>query len=169
MPETLGWSGRAAAGGCRPVDRHRRDNVILAGNGVTVAAAEAGITKIRVVEADGDTLIAVRRRGLTANRNARSPSSTTARRISDVAFRAAATDGQAGLSLRPFWTAEEEAILLAKRAKVGLTDPDAVPPERATGIRPRRPVRAWGTPPAMWRCTTPARCGAPVGRRRAAF
>lgn len=43
------------------------DNVILAGNGVTEAAAEAGITKVRVVEADGHEIIAVRRSGLTAD------------------------------------------------------------------------------------------------------
>jgi ParB family chromosome partitioning protein len=42
------------------------DNVILAGNGVTEAAAEAGITKVRVIEADGNELIAVKRTGLTA-------------------------------------------------------------------------------------------------------
>jgi len=41
------------------------DNVILAGNGVTEAAAEAGITKVRVIDAAGDELIAVRRSGLT--------------------------------------------------------------------------------------------------------
>src|SRR5688572_26317796 len=41
------------------------DNVILAGNGVTEAAAEAGITRVRVIEASGDELIAVRRSGLT--------------------------------------------------------------------------------------------------------
>jgi len=41
------------------------DGVILAGNGVVEAAAEAGITKLQVVEADGETVIAVRRRGLT--------------------------------------------------------------------------------------------------------
>src|SRR5687768_9857621 len=41
------------------------DDVILAGNGVTEAAAEAGITRVRVIEADGQELIAVRRRGLT--------------------------------------------------------------------------------------------------------
>ena len=41
------------------------DNVILAGNGVTEAAAEAGITKLRVIDAAGDELIAVRRTGLT--------------------------------------------------------------------------------------------------------
>lgn len=41
------------------------DNVILAGNGVTEAAAEAGITKVYVVDVDGETLVAVRRSGLT--------------------------------------------------------------------------------------------------------
>jgi len=39
--------------------------VILAGNGVVEAASEAGITKLQIVDADGDTLVAVRRRGLT--------------------------------------------------------------------------------------------------------
>ena len=38
-------------------------NVVLAGNGTTDAAAEAGIAHVRVVEAAGDELIAVRRRG----------------------------------------------------------------------------------------------------------
>lgn len=42
------------------------DNTVLAGNGVLEAAGEAGITKLQVVEADGETVIAVRRRGLTA-------------------------------------------------------------------------------------------------------
>lgn len=41
------------------------DGVILAGNATTEAAAQAGITRVRVVEADGNEIIAVRRRGLT--------------------------------------------------------------------------------------------------------
>lgn len=41
------------------------DGVILAGNATAEAAGEAGITQVRVVEADGHELIAVRRRGLT--------------------------------------------------------------------------------------------------------
>lgn len=44
------------------IDEH---NVVLAGNGVTEAAAEAGITKVRVIDTTGDELIAVRRTGLT--------------------------------------------------------------------------------------------------------
>jgi ParB-like chromosome segregation protein Spo0J len=41
------------------------DNLILAGNGVTTAAVQAGITKLRVIETAGDEIIAVRRSGLT--------------------------------------------------------------------------------------------------------
>src|SRR5262245_13185664 len=41
------------------------DNQVLAGNGVIEAAAHAGITKLQVVDSDGQTLVAVRRTGLT--------------------------------------------------------------------------------------------------------
>lgn len=44
---------------------------ILAGNATCEAAAEAGITRVRVVDADGKTLIAVRRTGLTKAQKAR--------------------------------------------------------------------------------------------------
>ena len=40
------------------------DNVILAGNGVTEAAAEAGITKVRVIACGGNVLIAGNGHGL---------------------------------------------------------------------------------------------------------
>src|SRR5690349_21916419 len=42
------------------------DGVVLAGNATTEAAQQAGITRVRVIEADGNEIIAVRRRGLTA-------------------------------------------------------------------------------------------------------
>lgn len=41
------------------------DNVILAGNGVIEAAAQAGIENVRIIEANGSEIIAVRRSGLT--------------------------------------------------------------------------------------------------------
>lgn len=41
------------------------DNNILAGNGTVEAAAQAGIERVRVVDADGDEIIAVRRSGLS--------------------------------------------------------------------------------------------------------
>ena len=39
-------------------------NSILAGNGVTTAATRAGLTKIRIIDAARDELVAVRRRDL---------------------------------------------------------------------------------------------------------
>jgi len=39
-------------------------DTVLVGNGVVEAAAKVGIDRVQVVEADGNTLIAVRRRGL---------------------------------------------------------------------------------------------------------
>jgi len=41
------------------------EDEILAGAGTTEAAAERGLTNVRVIEADGTELIAIRRRGLT--------------------------------------------------------------------------------------------------------
>jgi hypothetical protein len=40
-------------------------NRVLAGNGTIEAAAAVGIDKVRIVETDGDEIIAVRRTGLT--------------------------------------------------------------------------------------------------------
>ena len=47
------------------------DDNILAGNGAVEAAAQAGITKLHVVDADGETIVAVRRKGLTKEQKIR--------------------------------------------------------------------------------------------------
>lgn len=47
------------------------DDIIIAGNGVVDAAAQAGIEDVKVVEVDGETIVAVRRRGLTAEQKKR--------------------------------------------------------------------------------------------------
>lgn len=47
------------------------NNVILAGNGVAQAAQQAGMTRVQIVEADGDAIIAVRRRNLTPEQKTR--------------------------------------------------------------------------------------------------
>lgn len=44
---------------------------ILAGNGTVEAAAQAGIERVKVVDADGEEIVAVRRRGLTAKQKRR--------------------------------------------------------------------------------------------------
>jgi DNA modification methylase len=113
--------------------------VVLAGNGVTEAAAEAGITDVQVVEVNGSTLVAVRRTGLTEeqkralaiydNRTAELAEWDAERLQADVAE---------GLSLQPWFSEDEAAALLASgpmEAKDGLTDPDAVPEQRATDIK----------------------------------
>ncbi len=41
------------------------NNVILAGNGTVEAAGQIGIERVKIVEASGDEIIAVRRKGLT--------------------------------------------------------------------------------------------------------
>lgn len=46
------------------------DGVVLAGNATVKAASAAGIKKVKIIDADGDQIIAVRRRGLTAKQKA---------------------------------------------------------------------------------------------------
>src|SRR5688500_10712002 len=83
------------------------DNVILAGNGVSEAAAEAGITKVHVVEVDGSTLVAVRRRGLTdEQKRALAIYDNRTGELASWDFDQLAADKAAGLSLQPFWTPE---------------------------------------------------------------
>src|SRR5215831_607630 len=44
------------------IDEHDQ---LLAGSGTLQAAIDVGLTKVQIVETDGETLVAVRRRGLT--------------------------------------------------------------------------------------------------------
>jgi len=115
------------------------DNVILAGNGVTEAAAEAGITKVRVVDVAGDELVAVRRIGLTVEqKRTLAIADNRAAELAEWDSEQLAADVADGLSLQPWFSDEEQAALLAKHLPPvdGLTDPDAVPAERATDIKP---------------------------------
>lgn len=90
------------------------DGVILAGNGVSEAAAEAGITKVQVVDADGSTLVAVRRKGLTAEqKRALALYDNRTGELATWNFEQLESDKTAGMSLQPFWNPEEEAALLA--------------------------------------------------------
>ena len=93
-------------------------DVILAGNGVTRAAIAAGIKNVRVIEADGTELIAVRRRGLTLEQKRQL--SMYDNRTAELAawdFGQLTADREAGLELRPFWTEAEELMLLGQAVK----------------------------------------------------
>lgn len=47
------------------------DGVVLAGNATVEAATKVGLEKVQVIDADGETVIAVRRRGLTPEQKRR--------------------------------------------------------------------------------------------------
>lgn len=112
------------------------DGMILAGNGVVEAAAEVGITRMRIVEADGEEVIAVRRTGLT-------PEQKRALAIYDNRTAELATwnveqllaDQAAGLPLQPWWSPKELGALLGVVVHGGQADPDEVPATRATDIQ----------------------------------
>jgi DNA modification methylase len=114
------------------------NNVVLAGNATIEAAADAGITKVHVVEADGNTVVAVRRTGLTPQQKARL--ALYDNRAAELAegwdvdvLQALQADG---VDLSAFWQEDELAALYAAECTptVGQTDPDAVPAERHTDI-----------------------------------
>jgi DNA modification methylase len=110
--------------------------VILAGNGVVEAASAAGLTKLQIVDADGDTVVAVRRRGLTAaqKRQLAIYDNRTAE-LAEWNVAQLAADLQNGEDLTAFFLPDELTGLLGADVKGGLTDPDAVPPVRATEIQ----------------------------------
>jgi ParB-like chromosome segregation protein Spo0J len=83
-------------------------NVVLAGNGVIDAAAQAGITKVQVVEADGDTIVAVQRRGLTGEQKRKlAMFDNRTNELSDWNPDQLREDKDAGLDLSPFFTEDE--------------------------------------------------------------
>jgi DNA modification methylase len=109
------------------------DNVILAGNGVTSAAAAAGIERVRVIEADGDELVAVRRRNLTPEqKRALAMYDNRAGELAEWHVEQLSADRAAGLDLKPWFSAEElAAIGTHKRGRV---EADEVPSVRPTTI-----------------------------------
>lgn len=111
------------------------DNVILAGNGVAVAAASAGMTKVRIIDTDGDEVIAVRRRGLTDDKKrALAIYDNRTAELATWNVEQLAADLREGLDLERFFFDAELKTLLGSSEVAGRTDPDAVPAGRATSI-----------------------------------
>jgi len=112
------------------------NNEVLAGNATIEAAGEAGITKLKVVEATGDEIVAVRRTGLTTDQ--KRDLAIYDNRTGELAewdVDQLLHDVEAGIDLSSFFQQEELDDLLAKVVKAdGQTDPDVVPDTRETDI-----------------------------------
>jgi len=105
------------------------DNVILAGNGVIEAAAQAGIENVRVIEASGNEIIAVRRTGLTPEqRTLLKYYDNRATDLSTFDPQQIAADLEAGLDLSGMFYPEELSAILEAAADEPL-GADAEPPE----------------------------------------
>ncbi len=112
------------------------DNTVLAGNGTTEAAAVAGIDRVRVIEAKGDELIAVRRRGLTPEQKAAlalADNRTAELAVWDNEVIAALEAEMPGLTTG-FWSDQELRELLASVQPPAPEDP-GVQTERAAALQ----------------------------------
>lgn len=102
------------------------DGRILAGNGTVEGARKAGIDKIRIIEAEGDELIAVRRAGLTEDQKV--GLALADNRSSDLSdwdhemLRQLSEEHD----LTP-WFEDDELLAEVLEPEEGKTDPDAVP------------------------------------------
>jgi hypothetical protein len=89
-------------------------NEVIAGNGVVEAAPEAGLSKVQIVEADGNTIIAVRRRGLTPDqKRALALFDNRTSELSEWNPEQLKLDAAAGLDLQPFFFDAELAAILS--------------------------------------------------------
>lgn len=100
------------------------NGVVLAGNGVVEAAGEAGIEQVRVIEASGHELIAVRRRGLTPDQKRHlAISDNRSTELSGWNLDQLRADADAGLDLATFFAPAELADLLGSSAPVPRFEP----------------------------------------------
>jgi ParB-like chromosome segregation protein Spo0J len=89
------------------------NNEVLAGNATIEAAGEAGITKLKVIDTDGEEVIAVRRTGLTANqkRDLAIYDNRTAE-LAEWDIEQLVKDAESGADLSPFFYDNELADIL---------------------------------------------------------
>lgn len=115
------------------------DGVILAGNGVVEAAAQVGIDRVQVVDADGETIIAVRRTGLTDEQKRRlALADNRAGELAEWDTEVLAAMAEDGTDFHGLWSDDELAELLEDAdlgvGTEGLTDADAVPEPPAAPV-----------------------------------
>jgi ParB-like chromosome segregation protein Spo0J len=96
------------------------DGRVLAGNGTLDAAAEAGITKVQVVDADGDTIIAVRRTGLSEEKKRRlALFDNRAAELAEWSPEVIAAMQDVGTDLSKLWSEDELAEIVKDAAGSG--------------------------------------------------
>jgi DNA modification methylase len=139
-PRNLGMIERALGevGAARSIVIDEAGN-ILAGNGTVEAAAAAGIEKVQIVDADGETIIAVRRSGLTDEQKRKLAlyDNRTAE-LAEWDVEELLRDQQEGLDLSAFFGGAELDELLKSLQPAG--DGDAEPQiDRAEELRAK-----WG-------------------------
>jgi hypothetical protein len=101
------------------------DDVVLCGNGVIEAAAEAGIEQVRIIEASGHELIAVRRRGLTPDQKRHlALADNRAAELATWNLDQLRVDADSGLDLASFFQPVELADLLGADAPVPRFEPE---------------------------------------------
>ena len=89
------------------------DDVVLAGNATVKAAGVAGLTKLKIVEAEGDEVIAVRRRGLTSEqKRALAIYDNRTAELAEWDVEQLVEDVDAGLDLGAFFDENELAVVL---------------------------------------------------------
>jgi len=89
------------------------NNELVAGHGVVEAAAEAGIERVRIIEASGHEIIAVRRRGLTDEQKRHlALADNRAAELATWDLDQLRADVDAGLDLGAFFEATELVSLL---------------------------------------------------------
>ncbi|MDP3717113.1 MAG: DNA methyltransferase [Acidobacteriota bacterium] len=113
------------------------DGCVLAGEGVSRAAGRLGLTKLRIIDVDGDELVAVRRRGLTPDQKTRlSFFDNRAGELAEWDTALLQEFVSQGVDLSALWTEREfEELLRALPMAGGRTDPDQVPAPRSTTVR----------------------------------
>jgi hypothetical protein len=86
---------------------------ILAGSGIAAAAGAAGITRVRIIDAEGDELIAVRRRNLSqVQKQQLAIYDNRAAELAEWNPDQLAADHSSGFDLAPFFRVDELAKLL---------------------------------------------------------
>lgn len=110
-------------------------NEILAGNGVVEAAGQVGITNLKVVDADGQTIVAVRRRGLTDEQKRQlAMYDNRSAELAEWDVDQLRLDVEAGLDMTPFFTTAELDAVLGTDEEDAAKDIEALEIEQPTDV-----------------------------------